>query len=351
MKGMDAVVHVAARPNIWSGQSHEIIHTNVTGTWNVLQAAEEAGVKRVILTSSDSVIGYTVLQGAMLPPEYLPVDEAHPRRPTDAYAISKKLCEELGRSFEERGKLEIVVLRPVYVLYPEFEGEVKARAANPTGYKGPEAGGRQPAGGGVMWHYVDPRDLARAYRLALEADKPGFGPYFICGRTTLAPEPTIERLAARMGRRIPVKRPEVYAENPHAPLYDLSAARDAAGLRRRARHAQSALSREVSRDGFSHGASARQAGRDRAVQGPAAAACAQQPGAGEGRLPALRCAPGQAGPDAVPADRDLSRRGGLRGASQLGALRGLQAGYAGLGRGADVVVLDSAATPAARNGA
>ncbi len=152
MKGMDAVVHVAARPNIWSGQSHEIIHTNVTGTWNVLQAAEDAGVKRVILTSSDSVIGYTVLQGAMLPPDYLPVDAAHPRRPTDAYAISKKLCEELGRSFEERGKLEIVVLRPVYVLYPEFEGEVKARAANPTGYKGPEAGGRQPARGGGLWH-------------------------------------------------------------------------------------------------------------------------------------------------------------------------------------------------------
>lgn len=231
MRGQEAVVHIAARPNIWSGQGHEIIHTNVTGTWNVLQAAEEAGVRRVILTSSDSVIGYTVLQGAMLPPDYLPVDEAHPRRPTDAYALSKKLCEEMGRSFEARGKLEVVVIRPVYVLYPEFEGEVRARAANPTTYKGPEAGGRQPAGGGVMWHYVDPRDLARAYRLALEADKPGFGPFFICGRTTLAPDPTIERLAARMGgRRIPVKRPEVYAKNPHAPLYDLTLAEQRLGF-------------------------------------------------------------------------------------------------------------------------
>src|SRR5262249_27512326 len=104
IRGQEAVVHIAARPNIWSGQGHEIVHTSVTGTGNVLQAAEEAGVKRVILTSSDSVIGYTVLQGAMLPPDYLPVDEAHPRRPTDAYAISKKLCEELGRSFAERGK-------------------------------------------------------------------------------------------------------------------------------------------------------------------------------------------------------------------------------------------------------
>ncbi len=40
--GCDAVVHVAARPNIWSGAGHEIIHTNVTGTWNVLEAAEQA---------------------------------------------------------------------------------------------------------------------------------------------------------------------------------------------------------------------------------------------------------------------------------------------------------------------
>ncbi len=148
MAGQDAVVHVAARPNIWSGSGSEIIHTNVTGTWNVLEAAERAGVKRVILTSSDSVVGYTVREGAMIPPSYLPVDAAHPLRPTDPYALSKKLCEEMGRCFVDRGKLEVVVLRPVYVLYPEFECEVKARAADPKGYKGPAAGGRQPAGGG-----------------------------------------------------------------------------------------------------------------------------------------------------------------------------------------------------------
>jgi nucleoside-diphosphate-sugar epimerase len=221
----DAVLHIAARPNVWSGTGSEIIHTNVTGTWNVLQAAEQAGVKRVILTSSDSVLGYTVLQGAMIPPDYLPVDGDHPARPTDPYALSKKLCEEMARSFLERGKLEVVVMRPVYVLYPEFECEVRARAADPENYKGPAAGGRQPAGGGPMWHYVDPRDLARAFRLALEAGEPGFGPYFISGPNTLAPEPTIERLARRMGRRIPVRKPAIYEQSPFSPLYDLEAAR------------------------------------------------------------------------------------------------------------------------------
>ena len=82
-----------------------------------------------------------------------------------------------------------------------------------------------------MWHYVDPRDLARAFRLALEMDTPQFGPFFICGPNTLAPEPTIERLARRMGgERIPVKSPDVYKASPFAPLYDLSSARDALGF-------------------------------------------------------------------------------------------------------------------------
>ncbi len=231
MQGQDMVVHIAARPNIWAGTGHEIIHTNVTGTWNVLEAAEKAGVRRVVVTSSDSVVGYTVAEGAMLPPDYLPVDVEHPLRPTEPYGVSKKLCEGIARAFADRGRLEVVVLRPVYVLYPEFECEVVARAADPANYKGPMAGGRQPAGGGPAWNYVDPRDLARAFRLALEAPKSCFGPYFICGPTTLAPEPTIERLAARMGgRRVPVRRPEVYAANAFAPLYDLAGARDGLGF-------------------------------------------------------------------------------------------------------------------------
>jgi nucleoside-diphosphate-sugar epimerase len=117
------------------------------------------------------------------------------------------------------------------VLYPEFECEVIARAADPADYKGPAAGGRQPAGGGPMWHYVDPRDMARAYRCALEAEDPGFGPYFISGPNTLAPEPTLERFAEKAGRTPEVRDATVYRENPFAPLYDLSAPAERLGFR------------------------------------------------------------------------------------------------------------------------
>jgi nucleoside-diphosphate-sugar epimerase len=229
--GQDAVVHIAARPNIWSGTGSEIVQTNVVGTWNVLAAAEQAGVKRLIITSSDSVIGFTVFEGEMIPPDSLPVYGADPRRPTDPYGLSKKLCEEMARSFSDRANMDVVVLRPVYVLYPEFECEVLARAADPAGYKGPAAGGRQPAGGGPMWHYVDPRDMARAYRCALEAADPGFGPYFISGPNTLAPEPTLMRFTDKTGIMPKLRNPAVYDNNPYAPLYDLDAAAERLGFR------------------------------------------------------------------------------------------------------------------------
>jgi len=228
--GKDAVVHIAAMPNIWSGTGERILHVNVMGTWNVLQAAEEAGAKRVILCSSDSVTGFTVMSGSMRGPEYAPVDAAHPLRPTDPYALSKLLGEEIGRSFVERGKLEVIALRPVFVLYDEMYGEVKARARDPANYKGPAVGGPSSAGGGPLWHYVDPRDAARAFRLALEAPAlPRFDGLFISAQSTLAPNPTIERLEQYLKRRVEVRGPGVYARNPHAPLYDLSRARDVIG--------------------------------------------------------------------------------------------------------------------------
>jgi nucleoside-diphosphate-sugar epimerase len=228
-KGMDAVLHLAARPNIWSGTGDDIVRVNTMGVWTVLNAAEAAGVRRVVLCSSDSVVGFTVVSGGLKPPDYLPIDAAHPLRPTDPYAISKLLGEEIGRSFVTRSKLEVIALRPVFVLYPEMESEVKARAADPTHYHGVSAGGPNPAGGGPAWHYVDPRDAARAFRLALEIEKPRFAAYFISGRNTMAPEPTLDRLQRYLGQSVLVRRPDVYTRNPFAPLYDLNAARDDLG--------------------------------------------------------------------------------------------------------------------------
>mgnify|MGYP001024132625 FL=1 len=88
MNGTDAVLHIAAIPNIWSGDGQTIMRVNLLGTYTVFEAAEAAGVRRAVFCSSDSVAGYTVREGRMLPPRYAPLDLDHPLLATDPYAVS-----------------------------------------------------------------------------------------------------------------------------------------------------------------------------------------------------------------------------------------------------------------------
>ena len=230
VEGCAGVVHLAAIPNIWSGDAETIMRVNVVGTYLALKAAEEAGVRRVVLCSSDSVVGFTVAEGMMRPPLYLPVDLAHPLRATDPYGMSKVLNEETGRSFAERGRLEVLALRPVFVAYEEMYPEIAMRAADPARYRGPMAGGPSSAGGGPCWHHVDPRDLARAFALALKTQWRGFESVFVSAAVTLSPEPTLARLERVLGYLPEVRDPALYEREPFHPLYDLSATRERLGF-------------------------------------------------------------------------------------------------------------------------
>lgn len=221
--GAGAVFHVAAVPNIWSGDGQTIMRVNVLGTHTVFEAAEAAGIERVVFCSSDSVAGYTVREGRMLRPLFAPLDLSHPLRATDPYAISKVLGEDLCRAQALRG-MSVVALRTVFVAYPEMAGEIVARAEDPDAYRGPMVGGPSSAGGGPLHHHVDPRDVARAFRLALDLDMPAgtFEAFYLSARVTLSPEPTVDRLRRLHGAAIEIRDPALYAREPFAPLYDLT---------------------------------------------------------------------------------------------------------------------------------
>lgn len=232
VRGCAVVLHIAAIPNIVSDSATAIMHVNTVGTWNVFDAAREHGTDRVVLCSSDSVVGFTVRQGLMVAPDYLPIDEFHPLRPTDAYATSKKLGEELARSFVHHG-ISTVALRPVYIAHAESLVEIEARARDPQGYRPGQAGGAQPAAGGAVWHYVDTRDVARSFRLALELDSANpFEAFFISANETLSPEPTLIRLENYLAHALPeLRKASVWQDNPHAPLYDLERAASILGFK------------------------------------------------------------------------------------------------------------------------
>lgn len=91
---------------------HEV---NATGTLNLLEAARDSGVEKIINASSSSVYG-TV--------EYLPFDEDHPRRPVSPYGVSKLAAEEYCRVFSELYGLKSASLRYFTVYGPRMRPDL-----------------------------------------------------------------------------------------------------------------------------------------------------------------------------------------------------------------------------------
>lgn len=103
MKDCEVVFHLAAQSNV-IGAVQDIEYSfssNVVGTFNVLQIAREHGARRVVFTSSREVYGE---------PKDLPVPEAAPLNPKNAYGASKAAGELYCRVFAAYG-LETVILR------------------------------------------------------------------------------------------------------------------------------------------------------------------------------------------------------------------------------------------------
>jgi len=116
--GCDYVLHMASPfPSDVPAHEDELIVPAREGTLRVLRAARDAGVKRVVLTSSFAAIGYGQ------PPQQAPFDETHWTDPTAdvaAYVKSKTLAERAAWEFlaKDGGGLELSVVNPVGVLGP-----------------------------------------------------------------------------------------------------------------------------------------------------------------------------------------------------------------------------------------
>ena len=111
LRGADLVFHLAANANGTYSVEHpgEDFRTNCVGTFNVLQAALEAGVRRVVYVSSASVYGT---------PRRFPIRESHPTDPIVPYGASKLAGERFGLAFGHSYGLDFVAARPFCVYGP-----------------------------------------------------------------------------------------------------------------------------------------------------------------------------------------------------------------------------------------
>lgn len=222
VRDQEMVVHFAAIDRSVASAPEAIFETNVRGTWNVFHAAANAGVRRVILCSSVSALGLDHSNPGMAP-LYLPVDEAHPARPSETYGLSKLIGEQIAAAFARRGEMEVLVLRPTYVAFPEMipflagmAGRQPEREAEPQPY---------------LRAYVGPEDVARAFALAAERAYAGIETFHIAAADTFIDEPTLDYLRRIYGGLPTVRKPEVYGEKPRAGVFDIEHARRALGWR------------------------------------------------------------------------------------------------------------------------
>lgn len=121
MKGCDIVFHLAALIAIpYSYHSPDTyIDTNVKGTLNILQAARDNNIKRVLVTSTSEVYGTA---------QFVPITEMHPKQPQSPYSASKIGADAIADSFYRSFNLPVTIVRP----FNTFGPRQSARAVIPT---------------------------------------------------------------------------------------------------------------------------------------------------------------------------------------------------------------------------
>lgn len=180
VQGVDTIVHLGAHSSDLPGDDGEVLDVNTHGTWNVLLAAQEAGVKRIVYFSSINAIGGVGGHGR---PLTLPFGDDHPHRPATAYQLSKHLAEEVCKSFAAHRGMTIIALRPTLVTNPELHYPQWRR----------QEGDHVPSQD--LHAYVDVRDVAAATLQALQAPLQGFEAVLLSAADTASGTPTRELVA------------------------------------------------------------------------------------------------------------------------------------------------------------
>src|SRR5450755_4366188 len=188
-EGCGLVFHVAADYRLWAKDPRDLYRSNVDGTRNLLQAARQAGVERVVYTSTVGCIG--------IPPAGVGTEETPVsiRDMAGDYKRSKFLAEQVALEFA-RGGLPVVIVNPTA---PVGGHDVKP---TPTGRIVLDfLNGDMPAFIDTGLNVVDVRDTAEGHLLACERGRSG--ERYILGSENLTLEHILQKLARLTGGKAP----------------------------------------------------------------------------------------------------------------------------------------------------
>lgn len=214
----DAVVHSAALLGLPGQDESQIMATNLQGTWNVLSAAQQAGLHRVVFLSSVDSLG--VFKGERLP-DYLPLDDAHPSYPKTPYAISKYLAEEMCRLFSAATGVSVICLRPPGVWTEATYAWIQSERAKRAEFEWDP-----------YWEYgafIDVRDLSAACISALTCDADRFACLLVSSADITTSGRTSRQLAEFVLPDVEWRGGSEYETDPFRSLVKIENAKHALG--------------------------------------------------------------------------------------------------------------------------
>ncbi|WVF68277.1 hypothetical protein IAT40_003042 [Kwoniella sp. CBS 6097] len=209
-KGVDAVIHLAAIPSPSRAPNHVIFHTNICQTYNILEASRVLGITNLAIASSETVFGIPFFPHI---PERLPIKE-DAERPESSYSLAKLLGEKMGEQFTRWDpKAKIINIRLSNVMSPDQYKDFDAWQDDPW----------SRAWNGFC--YIDARDCAQAFRLAVESDLTGAHVFNIANADTAFRVPTAELMA----KVFPDTKWEPETDNPREGGISIKKAREMLG--------------------------------------------------------------------------------------------------------------------------
>ncbi|AWB20567.1 NAD-dependent dehydratase [Methylobacterium currus] len=211
MRGMRYLVHAAADYRLWAPDPEEIVRTNREGTRALMRAALEAGVERIVYTSSVATIKPH--------DDGTPADETRPLTPETAigaYKRSKVVAERVVEEMVAREGLPAVIVNPSTPIGPR---DVKP---TPTGRIIVEAAnGKMPAFVDTGLNLVHVDDVAKGHLLALHNGR--IGERYILGGEDVLLSRMLADIAGLVGRKAPTVRLPRAAVYPVAFVSELAA--------------------------------------------------------------------------------------------------------------------------------
>lgn len=209
------VIHLGAyqAPNL--APDAETLSNNVSATYNVLRAAADMKVRRVVIASSTAAFGF-IYAKKLWAPDYLPLDEHHPSKPQDSYGLSKVLGEQSADSIASVNRdMTISSLRFPGVNFDLSYESFRERWRNPAS----RASG--------FWTYIDARDAATTCRLALEAKFTGHEVFIASAAKNCMIQPTLALVRKYLPKGAKVKK----VAGTHWSCVDSSKARRILGFK------------------------------------------------------------------------------------------------------------------------